>query len=316
MNIIAQNYYPDEAFHETKLHGSIGFPYTVYRGNIPGYMRSYPLHWHDEMEIVFAVKGSASIRAENREYVIAGGDMALITPQTIHSISRHGADTLEYFTILFKFKLLCPDEKDEIFQSFFMPLQTGGINIPVLIPKDSGLNREIRPYLADLIENRKTAGFSMKIKSDLFAVMHLLYKNAEHTESNRISAGKTYDRLKKIILFVRQNYMNAITVREAAEHCAVSESHFMKLFRDMAGCSFISYVKNFRLETAARLLSETDRKITGIAGECGFSSASYFTRAFEQKYGCPPSRFREERRNASGGTVEGQEPASSKQVSR
>ena len=292
MNLLAQNYYYDEAVHETKLHGRIDFPYVVYRGNIPGYLLSYPLHWHDEMEIIVAVKGCAAIRTGVQEFLINGGDIAFITPQTIHSISRHGNDALEYFTILFRFKLLCPDEKDETFQSFFLPLQTGAISIPVLVQEGSALNREIRPYLKDLIDNRKAESFGMKIKSDLFAVMHLLQANGERTEPGHPFPCTSCDRLKKIILFVRQNYMRQISVREAAAHCAVSESHFMKLFRDMTGRSFIAFVKNFRLETAAQMLSGTDRKIIDIAAECGFSSASYFTRAFEQKYACSPAAFR------------------------
>lgn len=292
MNLLAQNYYYDEAVHETKLHGRIDFPYVVYRGNIPGYLLSYPLHWHDEMEIIVAVKGCAAIRTGVQEFLINGGDIAFITPQTIHSISRHGNDALEYFTILFRFKLLCPDEKDETFQAFFLPLQTGAVSIPVLVQEGSALNREIRPYLEDLIDNRKAESFRMKIKSDLFAVMHLLQANAEQAEPGNPFPCTSGDRLKKIILFVRQNYMRQISVREAAAHCAVSESHFMKLFRDMTGRSFIAFVKNFRLETAAQMLSGTDRKIIDIAAECGFSSASYFTRAFEQKYACSPAAFR------------------------
>ena len=34
--------------HETKIHGSIAFPYSVYRGRIPEWIHSFPLHWHED----------------------------------------------------------------------------------------------------------------------------------------------------------------------------------------------------------------------------------------------------------------------------
>ena len=38
--------------HETKTHGTAAFPFTVYRGIIPDLIQSFPLHWHDEFELI------------------------------------------------------------------------------------------------------------------------------------------------------------------------------------------------------------------------------------------------------------------------
>lgn len=298
MNIIAQNYHIgiEEAFHETKIHGQPSFPYTVYRGNIPGYLHSYPLHWHDEMEIMLAEKGCAICMVGTERRLIKAGDIALITPQTAHSVSRYKKQTFEYFTLLFKFRLLCPDERDELFKTVFLPLQTGMRSLPCWIPPENPLNKALFPYLRDLIDNRHEPGFRLKIKSDLFGIMHELQKRSAPTEEHGGAQGKYHERLKKIILFVRQNYAREITVAQAAEFCSLSPSHFMKLFKEMTGCGFISYVNDFRLETAARMLTETDNNALETAGLCGFSNASYFTRAFKKKHGVPPSAYKKSRR--------------------
>ena len=37
------------AYHETKVHGTHGFPYIVYLGILPEYISGIPHHWHEEM---------------------------------------------------------------------------------------------------------------------------------------------------------------------------------------------------------------------------------------------------------------------------
>ena len=44
--------------HETKIHGSIAFPYSVYRGRIPEGIHSFRLHWHEGLELIYCEAGS------------------------------------------------------------------------------------------------------------------------------------------------------------------------------------------------------------------------------------------------------------------
>ena len=51
----------EELLHETKIHGTKDFPYIVYHGIIPDFFKAYPLHWHDEVEIIYITKGKMKI---------------------------------------------------------------------------------------------------------------------------------------------------------------------------------------------------------------------------------------------------------------
>jgi len=104
-----------------------------------------------------------------------------------------------------------------------------------------------------------------------------------------------YDRLKVVLEYLRENYSRQISVAEAAAMCGFSASHFMKLFRELTGFSFVQYVKQLRLEAAARLLRENGERISEIAEETGFHNLSYFTRAFEAKYRMTPSAYRSDK---------------------
>lgn len=100
------------------------------------------------------------------------------------------------------------------------------------------------------------------------------------------------NKLKLIITYIENNYTHAISIQDIAKECHFSESHFMKFFKQCTGTSFISYLNDYRLLIASRLLTSTDLPVTQIAVECGFDNISYFNRCFKKKYGEAPSKMR------------------------
>lgn len=55
----------------------------------------------------------------------------------------------------------------------------------------------------------------------------------------------------------------------------------------------MKYLNDIRLEKASQQLTQaTEKNITEIAFDCGFSSNQYFTRVFKERYGMSPLRFR------------------------
>ena len=98
--------------------------------------------------------------------------------------------------------------------------------------------------------------------------------------------------MKIVLKFVENNYMQKISVADAAGTIEYSESHFMRYFKETMGTSFIDYLKDYRLTMASRLLTSSDSAILDIASETGFENLSYFNRAFKQKYGMTPGEFR------------------------
>ena len=71
-----------------------------------------------------------------------------------------------------------------------------------------------------------------------------------------------------------------------------SPYYFHRVFTAIVGAPFASYVRARRLLQACALLVETDRGVTGIALDCGFSSAQAFSRAFRRANGMAPVAYR------------------------
>ena len=79
---------------------------------------------------------------------------------------------------------------------------------------------------------------------------------------------------------------------DMAEFCGWSSSHFMRWFKQMTGGSFISYVNDRRLTSAAERLRRSDDKIVTIAEDAGFENLSNFNRQFKARYGMTPREYR------------------------
>ena len=90
---------------EVKVHGSEAFPFAVYCGIIPTFIPAYPLHYHEEMELIYCETGSGSITIDRATVTLHTGDVAVILPGQIHAIAAAGAGTFRYYNILFRFSL-------------------------------------------------------------------------------------------------------------------------------------------------------------------------------------------------------------------
>jgi AraC-like DNA-binding protein len=82
------------------------------------------------------------------------------------------------------------------------------------------------------------------------------------------------------------------TLRTLAAQVGVSASALKQRFRALTGEPLGAYITRLRLDTAARLLKETEAPVARIAGEVGYRSEYAFNRAFARSRGQSPGRYR------------------------
>lgn len=276
---------------EVKTHGTTNIPYAVYHGIIPDYLPSYPLHYHDELEIIYCISGSGCILIGGESYVITSKDSIIILPDQVHSIESI-TEPFEYFNILFKFSMIESEREDNfIYQQYMVPFAKGSVSVPYIIKRDSHLYEQLSPHILPLIDEGKEISILL-IKSHLYAIIDILNSIAVPIDKKSNSNYKTNEFLRQAVQYINDYYSEKVKISEVSAFCGYSSSHFMKLFKDLTGTSFSQYLVRFRLEKAARLLRSTDKSIINIATLCGFFNASYFTRAFIKQYKSTPSVYR------------------------
>ena len=74
----------------------------------------------------------------------------------------------------------------------------------------------------------------------------------------------------------------------------VSNSYFSTVFKKETGTSFVSFLTDYRMSHAMRLLTETGDKSYVIAGKVGYTDANYFSYVFKKQFGMSPSKYRTE----------------------
>jgi AraC-like DNA-binding protein len=97
-----------------------------------------------------------------------------------------------------------------------------------------------------------------------------------------------------------RSYARPLDVRSLARIALTSEAHFIRTFKQTFGETPHRYLQRRRLERAMALLRETDRPVTDICLEVGFTSLGTFSRTFARVLGMSPSAYRAAWRAGAG----------------
>ena len=87
-------------------------------------------------------------------------------------------------------------------------------------------------------------------------------------------------------------YAEPLDVRAVASVAHISEAHFSRSFRAVFGETPHRYLQRRRVERSMFLLRETDRSVTDICLDVGFTSLGTFSRTFREIVGETPSAYR------------------------
>ena len=86
------------------------------------------------------------------------------------------------------------------------------------------------------------------------------------------------------------------TIETLAREVSLSRATLTRRFSTLVGEPPLSYLTRWRMELAARRLRETDKAVSAIARQVGYTSEFAFSRAFSRLRGLPPGRYRAELR--------------------
>jgi AraC-type DNA-binding domain-containing proteins len=112
------------------------------------------------------------------------------------------------------------------------------------------------------------------------------------------------ERINRVLAYVDRNAGRNLSLEEIAEVGAFSPYHFHRVFKAACGETIHAYILRKRLALAVSCLRyRSDWDVTRVAMECGFASASDFSRAFRKAFGESPRAFRSSGRKAPSATA-------------
>ncbi len=277
---------------EMKVHSDSYFPYNTYLCTIPLDFTRVPPHWHDDVELIVIKSGQGTVNVDTASYSVKAGEIIVVRPGQIHSIYQEADFKMEYENIIFKTKLLYASASDlctlQFFDSYFdlkyelsVHIHGGTVNYRDL----SDCIERIDGYCKETPMN-----YQMMVKSYLY---QFFYIYAQHQDMLvKSEENKSLGKIKQAISYVEENYAEELTVESVAKELGFSSSHFMKLFKKNMHVTFITYLNDYRLSKASKLLRTTDGTVVEVMAAVGFNNLSYFNRTFKEYYRMTPREYR------------------------
>lgn len=246
-------------------------------------------HFHPELELVYIEGASSKRHVGNHISEFQGSDLVLIGANIPHLNFDHGVTTSyrkEVLHIKPAFKDSTLDALPELKQiDRLLELSKYGIAFYGETKKEIGA-------LLKTLHLLEPFAFFMKV----ITILKKLSESAEfellHTKPfvNKYNK-KEQKRLRKIYALIDERYHEKIGLTEVAATCNLTKEAFCRYFKKTTGSTFISFLNQYRISQAKRLLL-SGKNVSETCYECGFESLSYFNRSFKKVTGQNPSEFK------------------------
>lgn len=92
--------------------------------------------------------------------------------------------------------------------------------------------------------------------------------------------------------YIYHNYEKNLSVEMLADQVYLSAGYLSAVFKEETGMNLNRFIREVRMQKAKEMLENTNKKITQIAKEVGFSNTSYFCRSFREFFGSTPESCR------------------------
>lgn len=237
------------------------------------------------------------------------GDLVVVDNLKLHNLEDFPGFNTRIISVSFLPELIYTPGSPECDYTFLLPFTAKVEGNPHILRLADQYAGPIYLALAELVEryfHPKRSPYSQAgCKTSFLQVLYWLtrrFQTSEMLHSEFVRHQQQTDRLTRLFDFLRENYTEPITVKQAMNMVFMSQSQFMKVFKRVTGVTFIRYLTRLRIASSLRLLRETDLTIAEIATQTGFSDQSYFDRRFKEAFGKSPREYRKELRLPSDGT--------------
>ena len=254
-----------------------------------------PWHWHTVMEIAYVTEGEMELQTIDGAITIRRGEAAFINSGVLHGYHLPAGRNCGYYSLLFESSFLSGAYGSIIDSKYIYPIQHSQ-NVPVwpIRPgayRDSCMLRDT----AEIIELCRDEPFAYEFRvrtllGDFWCELLSATEAVRATDTGKHQIDM--DRMKKMILFIQERFADRLSLDDIAAAADISARECTRCFQRSIGTSPMAYLNDYRLEAAAEMLLATADSVTEISENCGFSSVSYFGKAFREKMGASPLAFR------------------------
>lgn len=284
-------------YKEKAVHGTTSFPFGFYEVFEDTPWDGIKHHWHEEIEILYMVKGTGTMEINMETFPITQECLFFINSEELHALAPDGP-CLES-AVLFRPDMLSFDTYDLAQNHLLQPLMKGELSLPRSLTSSHPAFEKVKKEYLEIANVYYQAGASLAddipaqlmVKSGLLRILAVL--SSYHLLGSSKSADSYKVEILKIsIAYIREHYHEKIYIRDLAELVNLNEQYFCRFFKDALGRSPIAYLNDYRVRRALTLLQDTNLPVMDICLNCGFNNFGNFLKEFRRHTGTTPTQYR------------------------
>ncbi|MBR6472909.1 MAG: AraC family transcriptional regulator [Firmicutes bacterium] len=264
------------------------FPLNITIANI----KEYPIHYHQDTEFVLVLKGEIALKNGYCTYLLHEGDIFTNSGHEVHSLTSTGSDNVVAVIQI----------STHYFSQYF-PNLTKACYRTYTNKGHTKKHDALREKLLEILLQYSIKGFNYRSECtymmvdvikyidkyfNLFAFEGDVVVNFE--SGNQI----TIDRISRIIGYIYEFHSDQITLNDLADMEHLSTFYLSHIIKNYTGMNFREFLCFARVEWSEIDLLETNKKISRIARDVGFSTTSYYEKYFRKWFGTDPQTYREQ----------------------
>ena len=282
----------DENMMETIQHGSKEYPFHFYYDNLELFdFHCIEWHWHTEFEFVYVETGTVYFGISDKQFALSEGQGVFINSKILHRYFSQGKAIVPNF-VLMPYFIAAQDSL--IYQKYVLPIMASPMDYQIF-SSDIPWQAQALSLMREMMAAQEKASDVELVSSYLIQkIWHILYQNTdvEHMGKKENYSASSQARLQLMMQYIHQKFAYNISLSDIADQAKASKSTALNLFQRYLGISPVTYLINYRLQEAAKLLASTEKKVTVISKDTGFDNVDYFCKAFKKYYKLTPTEYR------------------------
>jgi AraC-like DNA-binding protein len=256
---------------------------------------------HDYFEIFYLLAGELVCRIQERSFAMRSGDLAILSSTQYHTMhlpaqsktTNHAKAAALYFL---PEELRAMDSTSEEVE-YLTPFLLQDAAFPHVIATRSGVADEIFSLIKRIHAElpATTTRARLAVKTYLRMILLLLvnhYAGQRGTVETFNRQQRAIEQLRPLFDYLETHYRETITIETAAAVMGMSQSHFMRLFKQVTGQPFVHYLNHFRVAKAQSLLATTTLSVADVSQAVGFCDQSYFGLLFRKLTRITPLQYK------------------------
>ena len=282
---------------ELKQHGNEQFPFLVSYQKLSEYESgSFMWHWHPEIEITYVQKGTMCYKVNHIVYHLKEGDIVFNNSGALHSGTMENQKDCAYIPVTFDSRLIYGFFQSTVNSKYVDPVIQDSMLPAICIDQSEPWHKPFREYLLRIIDldEKKPDFYELDITICLQSMWRLLLEHITYEPQASRENSLEYDRIKKILSYIEENYQNKITLNDIAGHIHLCESECTRLFKRHMNTTLFAFLQEYRIERSLEFLQD-DQPVSAVADKAGFSDPNYYSKVFAKIKGCSPQEYRNHR---------------------